>query len=577
MSDEATVEAAKDAVSHLLKALGVTKVICVDDIYAKKPTVDDLLSAQASLREEELREIFDRPNDVFPEDRAVRRQSFQEAWAALGDTKQSEVASRVLAAAATSASTPEPNDFIASSALSKIIGADVLSTVRPSKWTEVKNKLKAERAEGRTLLLFDQDLSGDGGAATGGIVLAQDALADQEIGDRVMCGLLTHTATIETQHDEWVRLAQPPLDQDRFIVVAKGWLSRDPMGFARMLKLVALGPDCRAMKKRSKELLDTATAEALHEIEKLQMDDFDSMVFRASKQEGLWEPDMLFRLFGIYHRAVVRQGAYADGQLKALSSRLRSVSDIPTSSPTSAPLTTWKVQQKEMYDRGDYVNSLHLPIEVGDIFSKTDGIAEKFYIVLGQPCDLMVRSDGKRYPEETDVILAEIFPSSEEKEYTLLLPHFADDPRRKFYVRLRPTHSVHPYVLDLCVYNADGVSRIDVDSVCPDDVLPAWKPKYERLKQYAQSVLHRYESFGIDKVTDQQARQYMQTESPKQFPIFTSNSRLFKGSMSFAPGNRRLSFNCKRVMRLHRPRALAISLEYAQCLTRPAFDRDLGT
>jgi hypothetical protein len=577
MSDETTVEAARDAVAQLLKALGVTKVICVDDIYAKKPSLDDLLDAQASLREEELREIFGRPTDVFPEDREVRRQSFREAWAALNDTKQNEVASRILAAAAASAPLAQPNDFIASAALAKIIGANVLSTVSPSKWTEVKSKLKSERAEGRTLLLFDQDLSGDGGAATGGIVLAQDALTDREIGDRVMCGLLTHTATIETQNDERVRLAQPPLDQDRFIVVAKAWLSIDPMGFARMLKMVALGPDCRAIKKRARELLDAATHEALQEIDKLQIDDFDSMVFRASKQEGLWEPDMLFRLFGIYHRAAVRRSAYVDNQLKSLSNRLRSVSDISTSSMTSAPLTTWKVQQKEMYDRGEYINSLHLPIEVGDIFSKTGGDAEKFYIVLGQPCDLMVRSDGKRYPEETDVVLAEIFSSSAEKEYTSLLPYFMDDPSRKFYVRLRATHSVHPNVLDLCVYNADGVSRIDIDSSCSDNVLPAWKPKYERLKRHAQSILRRYESFGHNKVKEKEALRYMQTESPKQFPIFTSNSGLFKGSMTFAAGQRRLSFNCKRVMRLHRPRALAISLEYAQCLTRPAFDRDLGT
>jgi hypothetical protein len=576
MNDEGTVEAAKDAVTRLLKVLKITKVFCVDDVYGREPMVDDLLDAQASLSEEQLREIFGRAEDVFPEDPMVRRQSFREAWVGLAVARQREVASRILAAAI-SASTEEPNDFIASSALTRLIGANILSTVRPSEWPEVKNKIKSERTEGRTLLLFDQDLSRDGGSATGGITLAQDALADQEIGETVMCGLLTHTVTIETQQKEWVRLAQPPLDQDRFVVIAKGWLSQDPMGFARMLKLVALSPDCRAMKKRARELLNAATEVALQEIEKLQIDDFDSMVFRASKQEGLWEPDMLFRIFGIYHRASVRQSAYGDPQLKLLSGRLRSVSDIPTSSTTSAPLTTWKVQQKEMYDRGEYINPLHLPIEVGDIFSKTNGIAEKFYIALGQPCDLMVRSDGRRHPEGTDVVLAEIFSSLEEKEYTSLLPHFLDDPSRKFYVRLRTTHFVNPNVLDLCVYNVDGVSRIDVESSCSDDVLPAWKAKYEHLKRYAQSVLRRYELFGENKVKEQQALRYMRTESPKQFPIFTSNSELFRGSMTFAAGSRRLSFNCKRIMRLHRPRALAISLEYAQCLTRPAFDRDLGT
>jgi len=64
---------AKEAISQLLDALDIGTVICVDDIYEAPVTLDDLLIAQSQLSEGELRELFGRPNDVFPDDPAVRR------------------------------------------------------------------------------------------------------------------------------------------------------------------------------------------------------------------------------------------------------------------------------------------------------------------------------------------------------------------------------------------------------------------------------------------------------------------------------------------------------------------------
>lgn len=574
MSDE--LKAANEAVIKLLDMLGVTRVICVDDVYGRTWQDDDLLIAQLSLSETELRDIFGRPDDVFPDDRDVRRQSFREAWRSVEAQNREHIATRIMTAAA-AREPDEPSDLTASHALADIIGKDRLTTLRPSEWPAMKQEVKQARSADRTLLLFDQDLRDEGGPE-GGMVLAQDVLADTEIGDRVMCGLLTHTATIENQHERWMELAKPPLDQDRFIVVAKGWLSRDPLGFARMLKLVALLPDCRAMKLKSKELLDKANEKAHEGIDKIHVNDFDSMVFRASKQEGLWEPDMLFRLFGIYHRSAVRKLAHTDNELKMVATRLRSVSDIPTDSPSSIPLTTWKVQREELYDEGTYINELHLPIEVGDIFVKTDGQTEKYYILLGQPCDLMVRSDGKRTPEVSDVILAEIYTADQAKQHSVSLPYFShDDPKKRYFVRLRPIHSVHPCVLDLCVYNSNGIATINVDAECPPNVLPAWKAKHAYLKKGALGLLRRYGEFGAGKVRDGAALAYMKSESSKQFPVITSNTDLFRASMSFATGSRSLSFNCKRVMRIQATRALSISTDYVHCLTRPAFERDLAS
>jgi len=229
-----------------------------------------------------------------------------------------------------------------------------------------------------------------------------------------------------------------------------------------------------------------------------------------------------------------------------------------------------------MYEPGEYLNPLHLPIEIGDIFRNTDAQAEKFYVLVGQPCDLMVRSDGKRHPEGSDVVLVEVVSANEPKEYSIPLPYLTDDKTKTFFAMLRRAHMVHPCVLDLCVMNVDGLSKIDLAGQPPENLLPAWKMRYNFLKEYGDKLLRRYETFGVGKVKDNQAMNFIKTETPKKFPIITSNSGLFNASISLGPPTRSIQFNCKRVMRLHRPRAAALALKYAECFSRPAFERDLG-
>ena len=118
--------------------------------------------------------------------------------------------------------------------------------------------------------------------------------------------------------------------------------------------------------------------------------------------------------------------------LEEISAKLRLVSNVPPDSKTF-PITpnAWEIQHKELYENPSYINKNHLPIELGDIFKK----GSKKYILLAQPCDLMIRSNGKREPELIRVPLIEINKDDEDvkqcdtfsrHKYIEELPYFSD-------------------------------------------------------------------------------------------------------------------------------------------------------
>jgi hypothetical protein len=377
-----------------------------------------------------------------------------------------------------------------------------------------------------------------------------------------------------TEISTWQELAKThSVDPDRFIVIAKENLKSDPLQFARMLKLVSLSPDCKKMKFRVHQLLGEATSEAAKEVDAIDVFQFEHVVLRIAHDEGMWEPDMLFRLFQIFQRTHLRRTAYADQELADLTKRLRGVSHIPTDSEATPKPSAWKLQQQEMYEPGNHINTLHLPLEIGDIFVKSGSDPQKHYILLGQPCDLMVRPNGDRRPKVGQVLLAEIQKLESFTRYDESIPYFGDDPANKFYVRFKRIHSVPVQVLDLCIFNSDGVARLP--ELCPEKVHPAWHARHAILKKKINAVMDEYSKFGAGKAKDEILAS-LRASLLEQFPPLVGKDGLFKPKYETIDSKQVLVFNCARVKRLHRPRAAALALHYAACFSRPAFDRDLG-
>ncbi len=556
---------AREAIKQLFEFIGIKQVICIDDEYIYTPSYEQVIGLCAQLEAEKRSTIPGLDTISFDEGDDIWKEQIRRLWEKILEEDKNRLYRQLY----TLVYEDRKDDTRAASSLEELLEGYKLLEIPPSRWISEKSKLLQSNIPHKILLLFDRVLSKDPGAASDGIVLIEDALASY--GEMVICGLLSHTASSETAYDAWDQIAKDhKLDKSKFIFIPKDCLYQDLLDFAWMIKLAVLNEPCRTLQEKASAVIKEAQAEAQKKVEHIHIYDFEHIVFEASTREGVWEPDTLFRLYGLFHRVEARKRARNDNELHNIAALVRSVSNIPTSSPQLPKHSSWKIQRLELYEEDSYLNSLHMPIEAGDIFERTSGDKHKKYILLAQPCDLMVRSNGKRHEAIIEALLAEIVDDtveatkSKHQETHFELPYYSPDGN-SVYVSFRKRHTVKLCVLDLCVYQDDGSAKIKLGESCSDNIIPAWKYHYDELQKFAKKQIDRY--FQLQR---ENARSDVLALAVPQ----SSNDNLFKGKID--PTERSISYGCRRVERLCQPQALAMLTKFANYLARAAFELDFG-
>jgi hypothetical protein len=563
-------------VQKILEALQIAHVVCVDDTYDDEPLVEDVVAAACTLDPSKLREILPEFGAAVPDDQDVLREQIRRLWDQLDEPIRAQFAKKVLSASE-NFDDVETNDFRDAVLLGDLIPAEMLLTLSPKQWEQQRDQLLAKDAEERTLFLFDQDLSNKGGEVEGGIKIIASLLTGKT-GDHI-CGLLTHTVTPEDLIEKWGELSKKhDISRDRFLVVPKRHLSETPILFAQTLKLVALSPDFTKLKEKTHKIIQDAASSAADRVEEISIYDLEHIVFTVSASEGMWEPDMLFRLHALFHRLESQQLAHEGGELETITRRLRSVSHIPTGTPMRPSSNIWKIQKDELYESPEHLNRNHFPLELGDIFAKTGTDSQKRYILLAQPCDLMVRGNGLRQPEIAHVPLAEVVKveaDSETPHYAEKMAYYGDSPNENWYVKLKQVHQVRVCFLDLCVFNDDGSASMQIDGEASDMIRPSWKARYTRLAKFFRRLSTRIDLLSAAE-TDPQNVKDLKARLKSELTGDLLNEGLFKGNLVDQNGRRCIVYNCRRVGRLSSARAFGLLMAYTSCLGRPAYDRDFG-
>lgn len=570
---EAAVDRARAAVKLIFDAMSVKHVVCVDDTYADEPTLEEVIIAALSLEPSVLAELLPEL-DNRSDDEDVLKDQLRHLWEQLNHDTRRERADTILAAARLkdTSGTDDPGD---ASILNDVIPDEMLLTLSPRQWDEQREALLQQNREQRTLFLFDQDLGGEGAEAQRGINIIAALLARNDAG-ALICGLLTHTVTPETQPRRWKELGHEhniPLDQ--FLVIPKQYLPKDPVMFAQTLKLLALLPDFAELKEKAKKVMADASIAAARSIDAINIYDLDYIVFQVSDLEGMWEPDMLFRLHALFHRLESRRLAHEGGELEIIARKLRSLSNIPTITDITPESSAWAIQQQELYETAEYLNKNHLPLEVGDIFERTDSDSKKRYVLLAQPCDLMVRKDGKRHPELARVPVAEVVRRSEPPGQSSEMVYFGSGPNERWYVNLKQVHQVRVCILDLCVFNEDGFARVLPDTTVQENIRPAWKARYRLLAKLFRKRLNRLNLLSAINTDSQEVsalKQKLRTELTGDLLA----DEPFRGKLVEINGESGLVFECRRIGRLFGERALGLLMDYTASLGRLGYDRDFG-
>jgi hypothetical protein len=228
-----------------------------------------------------------------------------------------------------------------------------------------------------------------------------------------------------------------------------------------------------------------------------------------------------------------------------------------------------------MYENERDLSSLHLPLELGDIFAceNREGQPNEF-ILLGQPCDLMVRTrDGRRRIEQALVAqISRVTPDKQDGESmaSFRLPYYVEGGGHA-WVKFPKHFTVPLWVLDLCVFTDNARATFQAGAAPPPGLSDAWMKRRALVAKDAERFVTR--------ALPKPAQQAGKTQEAAQPAPVTLMERVLAtpfvvARAQLAPVS--LEVGCQRIQRLLRPYAADMLTKFGHYLSRTAFEVDLG-
>ncbi|MDE0450934.1 MAG: hypothetical protein OXI90_04095 [Gammaproteobacteria bacterium] len=567
----------------LLESVDVSRVVVVDDEYADG--VERLIGICSVAKNSEAAELPNLARIEFGAPYQIWSAHVRSAWEVMDREAQRELLSaafRLEQGSGGSSDDPElletehAGDDLAADSLQQVLGSIGEScefvTLSLSAWEDKGATILADNKAPKTLFFFDRRY-GDERAGTDekGIELIRQAQA----GGARYCGLITHTVPVDGEYEAWRSMAgEHGLERNGFVVVSKSRLNSEPpdyYGFLAMMRVTALAARYAEVRTMAWNIFEQSLDEAKSAMEDLSVVDFDRIVFASSRREGVWEADTLFRVFGILMRRAAARQLHADEAVSRAVAKARRVSAMPDEvagalGKQGQSAAALRMQRYEIYDACDELNARHAPLGLGDIFRvEAEG---SDYILLAQPCDLVVRSRGLRNREKNrlgrTVAVVEIAPGDPKGGAVWgELPFYEDETADSAYANYGSTHQVLLAVLDLCVLQASGRAAIDVETECPDLLIEGWKKRARKLRNHFRKALKLNRHLAEVEVGSEAA----------SLALPEASSTLRIGKAESGDG---VSYGIRRVMRLRQPWSGALLTEFAQYQARAAFEHDFG-
>ena len=462
----------KVIIDSTLSQIGVMRVISVDDKNKAYPDIADVLGHLQSLAIEELEALLVPFKGLFVRDPEILVHNVRAFW-----TEQDDESKRVFLEQIALESGPAGADVAADTA-----AVDALPVLfqswdfRPmglQQWRASAEEIFKESESRKTMILFDEDLSDQGGSQIEGLTLIKETLAVTH-EEQVMCCLLSHKYHMPTIHDEWRRVCDDNgFPDNRVIIIPKELLIDNPCDFAALIKLASVSQYYTVLKSKIQEIFKESLQIATEKVSLLNIYDLDHIVFVSSNREGIWEPDTMLRLLGIFQHKETRTRAIRDTSIRSASENIRRISGVSTPMSTQPSSAILDILHLENYEDAGPLNELHRPTELGDIYERNGG---RRYILIVPQCDLMVRTKSGHRGSDSDTVKEGILAEIAEKEPRIglgwKLEYF--DPARRTFVGFKTAFSVKLLCLDLCVFNPDGSARFNLNDPVPNLLIPAW-------------------------------------------------------------------------------------------------------
>lgn len=319
-------------------------------------------------------------------------------------------------------------------------------------------------------------------------------------------------------------------------------LEQDFFEFLARLKVSLLN---QSLTEQARSILTKAMDSAFERLSSITLHEFMYAVTRSSQSEGISELDTLLRLIGVEQRAALLDHVQTNSKLL---STLKSIREIPVNVrkidiSNSDDLN--KLRSREIYWPVGVVNKLMQPLTTGDIFVTGPTGAKRYFVLLANECDLMLRENGVR--AANTLLLAEMTSAKADPRTGAALVYPLPEDGSLKAVYLNKFVSVPSDILDLCWTNVDGKC--------------AWSTR----KSYGLLHLLESQSARLESLktlfSDKAYRARLALMNP--FMLNTATSR-----------GGRVDFNLSRLNRINAPYAQGLLTKMATVLSRPSYEHD---
>lgn len=252
----------------------------------------------------------------------------------------------------------------------------------------------------KVLLLFDFKLGlfSTDGEGRNGITLANSFKNNPNVLSNSFCGIFSQEFSIEKEfsfrkeHEDLLGNWAFPLSKSRLSTGA------DLSLFIEGLKNLLWVYDVDSLNKISACIIDSVAREMIEAFKRINPPEFKQLVINSSLVEGSREIDSLLRLIHIVFDKQIRESLAQSPELDSLFNSIERIVDIDSVAKKETKHIFEKsivnsFFQDESYIQGAVINGLLTPLQNGDLFCVNE---KAYYILLCQPCNLAIRSKGKR-------------------------------------------------------------------------------------------------------------------------------------------------------------------------------------
>lgn len=424
---------------------------------------------------------------------------------------------------------------------------------------------------GAILWLIDKSFSNANESVTAGIELAKNKVKQAEHSNQFVFMLTTIDGTSETEEDNEREFDKMLIDngveKSSFIYYINKQLVMSKK-YDRIAKNLAYGfkrKQCYKLMElyiSSLRLSCDKTSEKLHAIKQKTL----NYVF-AEKVQALGESHFEFfdRLVQIFHEDEYRLSL--SQHTRDISSAIKHYQDLCDGIPqesgnqVEAQNNLMAVRKKELYD--SHVNRRHSEISTGDIFL----INGEYYILVTQSCDTYLRNDGKRKLEKA-LLLSIAEASNTCYQYTLSCFCDTDNTFNNPAVKFQK-YCIMPFeILDLCVTNEDGKSKIDISCFDQDYSLDmCYTENYIERHKIISSMLS--DLYKKKQVVDEFWGRHKEIDDIAEIKATYDYLLSCDGILShFEVAGNSVVFPVQRVARLNELNTISLLKEYGNVLSR---------